>query len=336
MVKKFLALCDGEESYLRHMADYMEKKSTHPFAIRAFTNKEQLEKFVEKNNTELLLVAENAYEEKIHDLPIAHIMVLNESGNQVGSDIKNINKYQSSELIFQTVMENYMEGAGEVSPRIAVGNRMKIIGCYSPVGRCLQTTFALSMGQLLARKHKTLYLNFENYSGFGQLLPGGFSMDVMDVLYYFDCEKEKLAYRLEGIMKSLNGLDYIPPAFFYKDLEEIEGTHWMDLFKEIEKAANYEYLILDLSDQVRGLLDILRECFRVFTIRKEDMFAEAKMRQYEAVLQSMNYGDVALKTKKWVLPEFYKLPSGLDQLTGGEMAAYVKKIIEEEVYGYGG
>ena len=336
MIKKFLALCDGEESYLRHMADYMEKKGGHPFAIRAFTNKEQLKKFTEKNDTEFLLIAENAYEEKLQDLPIAHIMVLNESGNQVGGDMKNINKYQSSEVIFRTVMENYMEGVKEISPRIAVGNRMKIIGCYSPVGRCLQTTFALSMGQLLARKHKTLYLNFENYSGFGQLLPGEFTMDIMDVLYYFDCEKDKLSYRLGGMMQSLNGLDYIPPAFFYKDLEEIDSSHWMGLFKEIEMTANYEYLILDLSAQVRGLLDILRECFRVFTIMKEDMFAKAKMRQYESILQSMNYGDVALKTKKWVLPEFYKLPSKLDQLTNGELAAYIKKIIEEEVYGYGG
>lgn len=336
MVKKFLVLCDKEESYLRHMADYMEKKGTNPFAIRAFTDKGQMEKFTEKNNTEFLLVAENAYEEKMGNLPVGHIMILNESGNQVGGDVKNINKYQSSELIFQAIMECYMEGAKDVPRRIATGNGMKIIGCYSPVGRCLQTTFALSMGQLLAKKHRTLYMNFENFSGFGQLLPGEFTMDIMDVLYYFQCEKEKLAYRLEGMIQSVNGLDYIPPAFYYGDLEEVDGAHWMDLFREIEKATDYEYLILDLSVQVKGLLDILRECFRVFTIMREDMFAEAKMRQYESVLQTMNYGDVALKTKKWVLPEFYRLPSELDQLTGGEMAAYMRKMIEEDVYGYGG
>lgn len=334
MVKKFMVLCDGEETYLRHMADYMEKKSINPFAVRAFTDKGQMEKFVEKNNTELLLIAENAYGEEIRDLPIAHIMILNESGNQVGGDMKNVNKYQSSELIFQTVMRNYMEGAKEVSRRISMGNGMKIIGCYSPVGRCMQTTFALSMGQLLGKKHKVLYVNFENYSGFGHLLSGEFPMDIMDVLYYFECEKEKMAYRLEGMIQSINGLDYIPPAFYYRDLEEIDSVHWMDLFKEIEKVTDYEYLILDLSAQVRGLLDILRECFRVFTIMKEDKFAEAKMRQYESVLQLMNYGDVALKTKKWVLPEFYRMPLNLNQLDGGEIGNYVKKIIEEEVYGY--
>ena len=89
MIKKFLALCDGEESYLRHMADYMEKKGGHPFAIRAFTNKEQLKKFTEKNDTELLLIAENAYEEKLQDLPIAHIMVLNERSEEHTSELQS-------------------------------------------------------------------------------------------------------------------------------------------------------------------------------------------------------------------------------------------------------
>ena len=112
------------------------------------------------------------------------------------------------------------------------------------------------------------------------------------------------------------------------------GKDWIDLFKEIEKISEYEYLILDLSDGMKGLFDVLRECFRIFTIVKEGNIAEAKLRQYEAVIQSMDYGDIAVKTKRWMLPEFHRIPYGLEQLTHGEMAAYIKKIIEEEIYGH--
>ena len=38
-------------------------------------------------------------------------------------------------------------------------------------------------------------------------------MDITDVLYYFRCEKDRLSYRLEGMIQTLNGLDYIPPVF---------------------------------------------------------------------------------------------------------------------------
>ena len=59
MVKKILALCDGEENYLYHMADYLERKDMQPFVVRAFTNTDQLKKFMNNNETELLLIAEN-------------------------------------------------------------------------------------------------------------------------------------------------------------------------------------------------------------------------------------------------------------------------------------
>lgn len=332
MVKKVMALCDREEKYLYHMADFLEKKDTLPFAVHVFTNVEKLKSFTQKNPVEILLIGENAYEEQIAEYPVSQIFILNESGNQVGCEIENINKYQSSEEIFSTIMNGYTWDKEKLPRRLATGNRMKIIGNYTPVGRCLQTTFALSMGQQLARKHKTLYLNFESYSGFGSLLDKKIAADITDVLYFFNCEREKLAYRLESMVENINGLDYIAPVLSYQQLKEVTGEQWIELFREIERASDYEYLILDLSEQINGLFDILRECHRIFTIVREDGFAEAKLRQYEAVMQSMNYSDIAGKTKKWCLPFFQKIPYGLDQLTHGELAGYVKKMIEDEIY----
>ena len=43
---------------------------------------------------------------------------------------------------------------------------MVIIGVFSPLGRCLKTSFALALGQILAKERAVLYLNLESYSGF--------------------------------------------------------------------------------------------------------------------------------------------------------------------------
>lgn len=334
MIKKVLALCDGEEDYLCHMADYLERKEMLPFAVHAFTDTEQLRKFAEEeeNKIEILLIAESAYKAGDEDYPAVQVIVLNESGSQVGEKVENISKYQSTENIYRAVMSNYSGSGREIARRISTGHQMKIIGNYTPVGRCMQTTFALSMGQILAKKHKTLYLNFETCSGLGYLLNRDFSADITDVLYYLNGEREKLAYRLGGMVQNLNGLDYIPPVAAYEDLREISAEQWIDLFREIERSMDYEYLILDLSEAVGGLFQILRECFRVFTIVREDGFAEAKLRQYEAMLQAGDYEDVAAKTKKRNLPVFHKIPAGLDQLTHGDAAAYIRKVIEEDIY----
>ncbi|MDQ9824849.1 hypothetical protein RFZ44_16190, partial [Acinetobacter sp. 163] len=51
----------------------------------------------------------------------------------------------------------------------------EILGVYSPVGRCLKTSFALALGQILARERAVLYLNLEEYSGFEELIGKGFA-----------------------------------------------------------------------------------------------------------------------------------------------------------------
>lgn len=336
MNKKVLALYDGEESYLRHMAEYMERKEAFPFAVYAFSKEQEIIKFAEGHAIEILLVAENSYHEGLHELGAIQTMVLNESGNEVGTEVKNINKYQTSEKILGEVLNAYAGAAEHVGRRLLSGRKMKIIGNYTPVRRCLQTTFALCMGQMLAKKHKVLYLNFESYSGMSYMLNREFSMDITDVLYFFNCEREKLAYRMAGMVQSLNGMDFIPPVIAYRDIAGITGEQWLQLFQEMEVISEYEYLILDLSEQMQGLFEILRECYKVFTITREDSFAASKLRQYEEIMQLSEYEDIALKTKKWRLPLFHHLPDNLTQLTHGELAAYVKKIIEEDIYGQTG
>lgn len=332
MKKKIFALCDSEEVYLQRMVEYLEEKEALPFLIHAFTGVEELKKFNSQKEIELLLVAESCYTREVKDMNIGNLMILNESGNKIGEDITNISKYQSSEKILGEVLRAYSGGNEDACRRITSGSQMMIIGNYTPIGRCLQTTFAMSLGQILAQKHKVLYLNFESYSGFGCLMERDFTMDITDALYFFNCERGKFAYRLAGMVQSVNGMDLIPPVVSFKDLHTITGEQWLDLFREIESISGYEYLILDLSEQMNGLFEILRSCYRVYTITREDRIAAAKIKQYETMLMLEEYQDVAAKTRKWSLPVFHTLPSGLEQLTHGELAAYVKGVVEEDIY----
>ena len=48
---------------------------------------------------------------------------------------------------------------GILGRSVVNGKELKLIGVYSPVGKCLQTSFAFVLGQLLSKKHKVLYLN---------------------------------------------------------------------------------------------------------------------------------------------------------------------------------
>lgn len=336
MDNKVLAIFDKEERYAYGLMEYMSEKPNLPFRIHVFTQQRAFYDFEKKEQIECLMLSEKLYGDEIERFNIPHIIILSESGQVIDNTLHHINKYQSCENIFKEIMKYYSDCETSVPPRLRTGSRsMKIIGIYTPIGRCLQTTFAFTLGQLLSQKFKTLYLNFEKYSGLSQMLKRDFNSDISDLMYYFQCAKEKLSIRLESVVESVNGLDFVPPAAIYQNLAGITKDQWIDLFHEMERCTEYEYLILDLTDGMVELWDVLRACDVVYTISRGDPMALAKMEQYEKSMEVAEYMDVLTKTKKYKFPIFQNLSVKFDELTHGELAQYVKQRVLPDVVSIG-
>lgn len=352
MKQKIFAICDMEEAYALRMAEYMLEKIRIPYAVHLFTKVEELERFLEQEEIEILLIAESALEllrmEYVRR-QVAQMFVLQESdlreddgqdkdgqkrdGRENDHAAMYISKFQSPERILSVLIESAKGLTDWSGAETQIQEDVKLIGIYSPVKRCLQTSFALTMGQILAREHKVLYFNFENYSGFGRMLGREFATDVSDVLYYFRCDQEKLALHLPAIIQNINGLDYIPPMQSQMQMWETEGAQWIELCRRIARIGQYDYIILDLDDGMNGLFDLLGACFRIYTITREDSFAVAKLSQYEQILKFHELEDIADKTVKCRFPIFKEVPVNLELMTHGELAGYVKAIIREDLYG---
>ena len=333
MDKRILAIFDSEEGYAYRLMEFISGKTNLPFEVYVFTEENKFYSCARVQDIECLLISESVYKKEVDTLKIPHIIILSESGENLNKALHHVNKYQSCENIFHQIIEYYTNKSEDVPTVIGTKlQSMKVIGIYTPIGRCLQTTFSLTLGQMLARKQKVLYLNFEIYSGFSRMLCRNFDSDLSDLMYYFSCAREKLSYRLESIVETVNGLDFIPPTEIYQNLAGIRGEQWLDLFQEIEKTGKYEYLILDLTDGVMDLWEILRECNYVYTISREDGLSIAKIEQYERILEKVGYGDISAKTVKWKLPIFKQLPVRFEELTYGELAAYIKSNVFPELF----
>lgn len=336
MTHKIMAICDTEEGYAFRMAEYILEKVKLPYTLHLFTAVEELEKFVGREEIEVLLIAENAWRmirEEFVRSQVAQMFVLQESEQDRQDGICCINKYQSPEKVVQKMLDVIADGNGWKEYPEATDTAVKMIGIYSPVKRCLQTSFALTLGQLLAKEHRTLYLNFEMYSGLGKLLRRDYQSDMLDVMYYFQSAREKLALRLPTIIQNAGGLDYIPPMQYALGIREVPGEQWLALCRDMAAIGEYEYMILDLDDGIDGLFDLLKSCQKIYTITRDDPFAMAKLRQYEQMLQSGELEEITEKTVKCRFPVFQRLPESLDMMTHGELARYVKSIIKEDIYG---
>lgn len=336
MKQRVFAICDMEEAYALRLMEYMLEKVRLPYAMHLFTKVEELEKFAKQEKIEILLIADSALrmlrEEYIRQ-QVSQIFVLQEDDAVRREGVPCISKFQSPHKIVEMLSETITDMADLNFEETATDITVKLIGIYSPVKRCLQTTFALTLGQILAKEHRTLYINFENYSGFGQMLKREFSMDMMDLMYYFRCSRDKLSLRISSIIQNINGLDYIPPIQSHAGLKEANGREWLELCEYIAGIGQYEYIILDLDDGMEGLFDLLRKCHKIYTITKEDSFAVAKLNQYEQILKFNELDEIADKTVKCRFPTFKEIPVSLELMTHGELAGYVKAIVREDLYG---
>lgn len=325
-----LAVCDSETEYAYQLVDYFSNKKGFPFQIQLFTSNKTLKEYSTSHPISVALIAEKDFSEEITDFPIDHLLILGEDMGNVQKDLKVLYKYQSSEQIIRELLD-WIAGEGILGRTTVNSKELKLIGVYSPIGKCLKTSFSFVLGQLLSKKHKVLYLNLESYSGLGKLLQKDFSSDMSELIYYLQNSKEKFIYRMGSMTERAGELDILPPFDSFLDFVSVSRDEWINLFREIERGSDYEYLILDLSDAVQGLFDILRLCDVVYTLSREDGFAMAKIAQYEEVLKKSNYEDIWKKTKHCTIPTIKNLPSGLLQLTYTELAEYVRTRIEEDL-----
>lgn len=324
---KVLALCDEEEEYAQLMSDFLRKHRNLPWEIYTFTNLEDLLECGQE--IEMLVVSEGLYGEDVRKLGTDRVVVLNESGIKKYEDVVYVDKYQEAEVVLRLLLETYVEIADAQLPRLLKNYKTVFIGNYSPVHRCMQTSFALTMSQILATEHPTLYLNFEHYAGITEMLPDMQTYDLADLLYFLNAEKDKFRLRFQSMVKRRGNLDYIPPMKSGQNLLTITPGEWMGLLQKLEELGEYEYVVLDLTESMQGVFDILRLCTGVYTLTKDDRIAKAKLLQYEQVLSLYQYEDVLQKTKRVNLPHIRKLPQELEQFTKGELAGLVKELIKE-------
>ncbi len=325
--ERIMVLCDTEEEYAQLFTEFLKKHKDLPWKVHTYTAVEDLVK-TEKSAFDMLVVSESAYCEELLSLQPLRFVVLNESGLMRWENIFYVDKYQRAEEILKVLLQIYVEIADTSLPRLNKSYNTTFIGSYTPVHRSMQTSMALAMSQMLAKEHPTLYLNFEHFAGIAEIVPDMQTMDMADLLYFMNAEKEKFRLRMQTMLKRVGNLDYIPPMKSGQNLLTVTAEEWIGLFRKIEELGEYEYVILDLTESMQGLFDILRMCKRVFTMTREDRIAKSKLLQYEQLLSLYEYEDVLQKTERVTPPYMQKFPEELEQLTRGDMAALVSSLLK--------
>lgn len=334
MKKSIFAVCDLEASYACNLTDYLNEKKTTPFEIQAFTSVDSLTKFTADHEIEILLISASAMCDEIRELPVGRIIILSEGEKLRDPDeYPCVYKYQSSDQLLCEVMEYYV---ADHPGKLYFGTDYKstrIYGVYSPVGRSRKTFFALALGEVLAETKSVLYLNLEEYSGFEELFQTRYQKNISDLIYFSRQKEGSLIYKFNSVIQTFHELQYIPPAISPADIRDVSGEEWIAFINELITCCEYDVLILDLSDQVDDLFQVMKLCDRIYMPIQEDMVSQAKLAQYEKLIHMLDMEELSEKTKKIKPPlQMLQKQNGMltQQLAWGEMGNFVRKIIWEE------
>ena len=316
MTKPTLAFFDSNTEHMEKLYRYLSEDKNLKLSLSAFTSEEKLNEYLNKESIDYLLVSDDKAEMY---KGVSRVIRIYDDSQKDG-----IYRYSPADKVVKRLTE--LLDLDSVSDHNDMNPGCKFIGVYSPVGRSMKTSFSVVLGQMLSKKNRVLYLNFESFSGMDFYDSMSRNSNLSDVLYYFNNIRNEFTAMFKNSLVSYNGLDMIRPAYYYLDLSYITAETWNKFLHELEEMGEYDYIILDLSDYLQGIFDVfLTRCSVVYTLSANDPRAQSKIFQYEQILNEYNHEDILQKTKKFVIPTIRNLPKDLDRLLYTELADYVRK-----------
>ena len=340
---RVLAICDADERYLNRLDCYLTQHLNIPFEIREFTSPEKLCEGCQDVEPTILLISGAFFAElkKLREEPLPDVIVLEDPEEvryedavaEAGTDgakwrVSRMNKFVSAERVLNTVLDHCLSCsqvmyAGNDFP----GNSTGVIGVYSPLSRCLQSTYALTLGQELAKKGKVLYFSFEPYASLPEICDMQEQYDLADFLYLVDCYPTKLSLYLEKVCQKAGAVDVVPPARNFLSVRSVKMERWEDLLHRITFFTDYAYVIMDLNECMASFVPLLERCDRVFTPSRADAVSKARMERYRHLLSENGMEEVWDRTVEAELPLYRDLPARIQDFSRGALAQDIRKVL---------
>lgn len=299
MSKKNLVICDCEYPYVNYLMENILEKKEPTINVFVCTSWDKVKELMENTSIHILLLDESyLYVSEEEMDAIERIVILAHTQGVDELRMRQVvYKYQHVDRILAEIFED----VGVFRGTRTKGQRL--IGVYSPIGRCGKTSFAVALGKELAKKGKTLYLNLDSYSGHEIFQREEGLSNLGDMLYYLKQEHTNPTLRLTAMVQQEERLDYLMPIPLGVDLKEVAWEEWEMLLQWLEKDSQYETIVLDIGEGAQGIFGMLEKCDKIYMPIVHDEASERKLACYEKNLFLMNLTDLEKKTSKIVVPE---------------------------------
>lgn len=328
-----------DEQYAYRLMNYMKGKPGVPYEIMVFTDKNSLNDFLKSNEVEVFITND---EEMIREVPkgkVHYILKLSEeeSTGSAGesTEYHPIFKYQSTEIIIREML-SYC--AGEIY--LAVNNlakrtKGKVVGVYSPVGRCYKTAFSLAIANTLGKNGNVLYINLEEYTGLSDSLFRGNRTGLSEVMYMYRRNSAGLRQKLRDYICPVGKFDCIFPVECPDDVADILAEEWITFFQYLLDVSEYEFLVVDVGSIVKKPWCLFEIMNIIFMPEAEDSISRRKVEEFYQHMNMMGRGILLENIVKVLIPYDTEFSGGrvsIDTMEWSTLGAFARKVLNERCF----
>jgi ATPases involved in chromosome partitioning len=316
-VSKRLAICSKQKTYITFLAEHISHRKDLLIQINLCFSLQKLKELEEKYPIDIVLLDEKiSYKERQKIKGSVRFVLTSQHCKDLGTDEQEIYQYQPAKKIIEQIAVGCIEETDIF--RSYYGNKKKeIIGVYSPLHRIGKTEFSLALGKELGKTKEVLYINLEEYG----YLSGIMERDtgtLADILYHVKQEVTNLNVYLSEAVIQTDSVDILAPLPISADVKEVPLEDWKILFSRIIRESMYDVIIIDFSESIQGLLELLCYCDTLYVPTINNHIANEKMRKFQDNMKILGY-------QKGILEKMTKINMQRDK------TICVREILEKQV-----
>ena len=250
-----LTICDSNQFYARKLSEFINSRKGYPFLARYCNSIEECKQMIHSGKADIILSNMENYEKMKDEVDSERVIVMLDSKEGVDGN-NRIYKYQNCDVVLKEILK-MASSIEDINVYINRSTTMKVIAVYTPNDSRIATSIALDIGKLLSGRASTLFISLDGMSVIPDITGIEVDVDMSDLV----CENMTeggLSNAIIGSVRRLGNMDILPIMHNYQDMASVTNEEWKNFIRDIERKSDYEYVVIDLTESVRNLFDILK------------------------------------------------------------------------------
>lgn len=334
--KKTLVICDTDHIYLDRLVEFLLTKEDFPFQLWYFCSEVELQSHLNELKVHILLISEDLLK-NISREQVDYLFVLSFEQDEVPKkhDAKSkdaaedrvirLFRFQSAQEIYRKICQ-HSEVLIPTKQIFRRNTACRVISLFSPGFEELQTKAALTIGQLLAKQKRVLYLNFDGCCSSFFLQTQQY-YDLSDLVYFHTNSNDKFLNNFQMIKQTMNKMDYILPVRTYMDITGVSFERWYSILTTLIDSKMYDVILLDLFPQVQKVIELLMICDQIFYLSNDNTISQRKHKRFTEMLDFLEADELIQKLSPIPVRDGDIYPEFPEELPFSEYADYIQNYL---------